>query len=366
MRIIFTSDGHIASNYPFSNALNPFKDVFFLRGYQAQKQIIDYSINNGNIPIAFNGDMFDSEKIGGVELFAAAAILNKLLHNNVPTYFNIGNHEIDYEGTIPNIISVLGSMYDNVKAATNKTKWTVFQYGALNMYFIPSVKDKIFNDIITELCSTEIKQPAALFIHQNIKNIQLGKTKMKVGFSESEFMDKIKGRFNCVVCGHLHHPYISEKFGVPLFVTGSTSAVDFRDEGTRKSFLVVDFDKQWNVNSWEQIDIKDQIEFVSIEFDKIDRYQYRTAQNKVFRLYHSTKDNTDEVTEKLMAAGAIAVVKESIPDMISEDGIAAFSRPIQMDTKDWLIEFLKNRIYDEEKAERIVDLHGRMYVDVRR
>lgn len=356
-KLVLFSDPHLSSSYPFTFNPNPFKDIFFKSAYAGIRQPLDYAIEN-KCNMLCGGDWFDNEKIASPEVIITSNIFQKACSSNVSIIINHGNHEMDYQQNIPSITQSLINPYSCIKMADAKKRYDIINLDGLNLYMIRYYKSDLeFNEVLAEILSSNIQKPAALIIHQNIKGIQIGKTIMPTGIIIDEICKKLSGCFKFIMCGHLHHAYINSKYGVPLIIPGSTVAMDFRDEGSVKSFNVLTMDDLYNVVNTDTINLKMQINFITTSPKEcLLRKDYT---NCFVKLRAEVGDDLGCMAE-LINRGAIRVIPEGCSSTSSQPKLDSYARPLDMKMSDWLNKYLANNGYNEEEIDYLVTLNDRL------
>ena len=349
---LFCSDWHLSNKYPYSSVPHPYKDRFFLAAYSAAKQVVDYAIEN-NCVLIHGGDLLDKEKISSPEYAIVKSLFSKLNRNKIDTYINLGNHEIEYLSGIPSIMRSISNAYQFINTPDPKKRYTIFNYEGVNICMIPYYIEGVFNEVLLEACK-EIKDSAILVIHQNIKGIQLGKTKLMEGLNQKELMYKVKDKFKLIINGHLHFANIIK--GIPsIVIPGSTCSVDFKDLNSIKSFYVYRCDENCNFTLKDVVPIKDQIYFKEYYIsDKI-----ANAKNSFIKLYTHGEDYSN-LEKELLNDGAVAVQIEEIQDNAKVD-LSDYARPLEMSINDWLKIWLEDKIDDEEIINPLMKLNEEIF-----
>lgn len=356
-KLILMSDSHLATKYPLSVDPFPFKDPFYLSAVKGINQAVTYSFDNG-CDILHSGDLFHNDEIGAPDLFAASQFFYRVTHNGGTVLFNPGNHEISFQNPIPSVAQSLSYAFPGVWTVGPKQEYVVKKWNGLNVYMIPYYKESVFNDVLKKVVSQPIQQPAALCIHQNIKGIQVGNAVLQDGMGQEEICNLVKDKFKFIVCGHIHHRRIDERYGIPLLIPGSTMAMDFRDEGSTKSFYVLEFDKSYNIKDVKTIDIKDQIKFVSMDIHS----STRGCKNTYFKV-SATPDEHDAVRDfekKVREVGAIGVQPKWVRNKVERQP-QGFERPVSMGVDQWLVQYMKKKGYDDSEISRAIDTNQKIF-----
>ena len=353
MKLLATSDWHFASSYPYSNSPYPLQDMFFRETYASAKAIVDYAITNKIDTILHGGDLFDNEKIESPEYSIATFLLHKLNQANIPTYINLGNHEVDFRKTkIPSVVQTLCKQYENIHCCSQET--FVFKCGGINIMMIPYLSEEEFNPLFEKICDT-IDQPSILMIHQNIRGVRLGKTSIKQTSITSEgILAKSKDKFKVIICGHLHYSHVMGRIIIP----GSICSIDFRDEDDMKSFYELTLDDNYNLVKIKQVHFTNQIIFKSFDVDNFQEVDNKFKYVIKLRYKPSQMEEYNRIRKQLEN---IAII---IPDIISEESNLKqdwSKRPINMSAEDWLRMYLQDKGYCDEQIEHIFRLNKRMF-----
>jgi len=344
-KLILTSDNHLSDKYTFSDSTYPFHDTFFKNAYYGFREIIDYAAKN-NCDILNAGDFFNDNIVHAPEYYAAVSIFKKLKSKNIKMILNsTGNHEIGYEQGMPTISNILASNFNNVFVNKLNHPWTNYNWNGLNIYLIPYSKEKIFEKVLYEMIKNGIEQPACLCIHQNIKGISLGNVTSVEGMDPMEICSISKKYFKFIVCGHIHHPFHSDKFGVPIFIPGSTVSVDFKDEGEAKSFYLIEFDKSYDINDIKTILLKNQIIFKTIQYEDV--HKYIDFENYFFKVELETDKDFTEVQNKLKKAYRVIPKWKTV----RKDHNTSYQRNIKMTLDEWLITYMEKKGYNGEEIQ---------------
>ena len=364
-RLLVIADTHLATKYPLSTDPFPFADPFFVAAIKALNQAHKYAFDN-DCDIMHAGDLFHSDEIGAPELFAAVQFFRRVTHAGGTIFFDPGNHEISFQNPIPSVSQSLSYAFPRVWTPGIKEEWTVkpWQHAPdrlLNIYLVPYYKESVFNDALKKLVAGGVKQPAALCIHQNIKGIQVGNAVLQDGMGEDEICNLVKDKFKFVVCGHIHHRMVSERYGVPLIIPGSTISMDFRDEGSTKSFNVLEFDKKYNIKDIKTVDIEGQIVFRSMDLDDVINRGIE-FDKRFFRISApiSKNDELKLFEKKALSFGAIGVQPKWIKARISRQP-QGFERPVSMGIDDWLVQYMKKKGCNDSEISKAIETNKKIF-----
>ena len=359
-KLLITSDHHIAAKYPYSTSVNPFTDKFYLNAINALTQVASFAYEN-ECGILDAGDMFDSEIIGTPELYGVMKFFNKLNKHNVSAMVNLGNHEIAFEEGIPPVIQLIAMRYGTIHTADYRKPWTEFMWQGLHVYLMPYQKEAVFNERLRLLLESHIEQPACLCIHQNIKGIQIGDSFMKEGLTVEEICNLVKKKFKFIICGHIHHKKIIDKFGIPIILPGSTIAMDFNDDRNDKGFYVLEFNKDYSIKNIQFQAIENQIRFKTFEFSE-DKKKDLNFENTVCRFDVNIEDQQEfsEYSNSLSKAGVVAVQPrwhkvKPLPD------IDEYVRPMELNMDDWLAKYLDRKGYHAEEIKSAIELNEKLF-----
>jgi len=331
MKICVTSDSHLTFPYSFSSG-HPMADPMFLAACRGAAEPFQAAVAE-NMGLYHGGDWFGRPAVYPPELMASSRIFS--MAKKIRFYINCGNHEVDYP-TIPSVLQSLSGMSGAFVPAHDQP-FSVFEHDGYFLYVLPYKKEPVFNEIIRLMKNEKIKQPAILCIHQNVKGVRLGQgVKMKDGLTEEQLCDSCS-RFCAIICGHIHAPYFSRKFGVPLIIPGSTLSMDFRDEAVEKSFFIAEFE-DGKLKAMARRKIESQIYFRRVKLGD------QVNPGNIVRVEADGQDQEFmKYRESLLSAGVIAVlpmgvkgrempyavnpeIKKSIPEWLEdycvEKGIA--------------------------------------------
>ncbi|HLF34899.1 MAG TPA: metallophosphoesterase [Cyclobacteriaceae bacterium] len=345
-------DTHFDTKFPYSTSPDPMSDLFFLQSVKSFTEIIRYAARNG-FDILHAGDFFNEGSIGAPELAIVIQLLQGLQNKGIQMYVNLGNHDTEFIDKIPASIESLAKMFPNIHVAERKSKWTVFPWYDYSVYMIPYCGEIKFNKVFEELMQTEIKSPAILCIHEDIKGVRMGSAQMKTGLSEDAFCDVAAKRFNMIVCGHMHQAYEATRSKVPLIVPGSTHAVDFRDEGIPKRFYEIIY----SVASLGRIiphEIDNQIYFKTIDAGDALKIEPRDLSKYFFRVRAPVGTDTALIKEKL---GSSAGVEMEWGSRSVAPDLTGYERPKNVTMDEWLCVFAERKGYSYEDYEEARDLN---------
>jgi len=276
---------------------------------------------------------------------------------------NAGNHEVEFEEGVPPVLWLLGSRYKNVYTTSYKKPWTKHTWQGLNVYLIPYKKEALFNKVLKQLLESKIEQPACLCIHQNIKGIKMGDAVLQEGLAAQEICGLAKNKFKFIMCGHLHHSHVIDKFGIPIIIPGSTSANTFSDGSTKKSFYVLKFNDDFSIRKIKTIPIEKQVTFGTYDFAlQIKGKKTAEVMSDICRIDVPVEDQQEffEYSKMMMAKGVISVkprwVKKQAKHDLEED-----LRPIEMNMDDWLVTFLTRKGYNGEEIESAIECNEKLF-----
>jgi hypothetical protein len=263
-------------------------------------------------------------------------------------YLNIGNHEIGYERAVPPAIYSLAKDREFMHVADYKKDWTHFTWHGLNIYMIPYFKEAIFNQKLQALLESEVEQPACLCIHQNIKGIQVGDAVLQDGMTGDEICSVVKKKFNFIICGHIHHASYSTRYKLPLLIPGSTVAYDFKDQGSQKSFFVLDFNEDYTIEKCTTVKLEGQADFFTIDWKEADKYSDRDIGNCLMRVEIPVGQDFEPIRQKL--SHAFEVKPKWTHDGGAPD-LSGYQRPVRMGMNDWLVKYMQIKGYHDSEIE---------------
>ncbi len=141
------------------------------------------------------GDFFDSNELDSESITA----LDQIKWANIPHMFIVGNHEIG-RGNAEFSSSHLFTLNDSFQVIDQPT---CFDCGdGTELFFLPYILETNRKPILEYFNFKDLKQNQnILFMHNDIKGIQMGKFISKDGFEINE----IETHFNLCVNGHIHN-----------------------------------------------------------------------------------------------------------------------------------------------------------------
>lgn len=363
MRAVIFSDSHLANHYSIHQAASPKQDAFVLSAVNGFSEPISYGIENDADFFLFGGDLFNVEKVSYTEVNSFYKWVNTVREYQTPMYLNLGNHEIDYVGH-ETVTEALSQIFDNIYVAENTKPWTKYRHqSGLNIYLMPYCVEGVFSSRLRSLLKQGVEQPACLCIHQNIRGVQIGSSKIKTGFSGEEICKVACDNFKFIVCGHLHGPFYEKKNKTFLIVPGSTASFDFKDRGIEKKFFVLFLDKEFNVKKIEPKKIKSQIYFKDIDFYSNGKQAIKgDFRNQAINLKLPLEQdkNYEKIRAILIKQGAVYVQPEYIKTTLPSDTYG-YAREHGMSIEDWLNKFLGTKTNDPEEINHIIQTNQKLF-----
>ena len=217
------------------------------------------------------GDTWDKRKILNIrtEELVHINFFERLLEENIESYFIIGNHDVYYKNTNKvNSISRLSKDYENIKVINNYEEITIDSKRFGLMSWINSENYEQMLDYIT-LTSVDIM----------CGHFEAAGFEMLPGVISDHGLDKdIFKKFEEVWSGHFHKPSKKGNFEY----IGNPVQLTWADYGQRKGFIIYDTEtneKQYIVN-------KNEIFQVVFYDDSVDvmKYDYLQHKDKIVRV----------------------------------------------------------------------------------
>jgi len=172
------------------------------------------------------GDFFDKPDLNSEEISA----LKEIKWNDLHKYFLVGNHETSSNDLFLNSTKIF-SLFDYVK--TNNNLFSVIDRPILlegdintSIFLLPYILEENRQSLNNYFDFQENNNTKILFMHNDIKNIQLGSFISQQGFA----IEEIENLFNICINGHLHNRgYVSDK----IYNAGNLTGQNFSEDAKK-------------------------------------------------------------------------------------------------------------------------------------